>query len=217
MPFQRKRHNAYHHGDLATALLSALEELATKFGLEAVSLRACAKAVGVSPAAAFKHYADKRSLLTAFAAKSLQDKAQAMHAAREQAGGAGAEAFLAVGLAYVAFALQNPAKFQLMWRRDLINERDPAFQAAYQDMRALLASGFADTLNDDDPETLDPAELLAWSSVHGLASLMVEGSVGRNLTFDAKMARAETMLRGGHHLPWGPHCPVSTARHKTEE
>ncbi len=196
MPFQRKRQNAYHHGDLAMALLSALEELATKFGLEAVSLRACAKAVGVSPAAAFKHYADKRSLLTAFAAKSLQNMAQTMHSAREQAGGAGAEAFLAVGLAYVAFALQHPAKFQLMWRRDLINERDPAFQAAYQDMRALLASGFADTLNDDNPETLDPAELLAWSSVHGLASLMVEGSVGRNLAFDAKMARAEAMLRG---------------------
>ena len=71
MELRRKTQNRYHHGDLAAELLVAVEELAGKFGWEAVSLRAAAKALGVSPPAAFKHYADKRALLTALATKAL--------------------------------------------------------------------------------------------------------------------------------------------------
>ena len=130
MPFRRKNQNAYHHGDLASGLLQAVEELATKFGLEAVSLRACAKLLGVSPAAAFKHYADKRALLTAFAAKALGQMAETMEERGAKAQSDGSDPFFAVGLAYVEFALQKAAMFQLMWRRDLINETDAAFLSA---------------------------------------------------------------------------------------
>ena len=118
MPFRRKNQNAYHHGDLAAALLQAVEDLATKFGVEAVSLRACAKALGVSPTAAFRHYADKRALLTAFAAKALGQMATTMEDARTKAIELEQDPFMAVGLGYIDFALKKPAMFQLMWRRD---------------------------------------------------------------------------------------------------
>lgn len=194
MAFQRKTQNAYHHGDLATALLQAVEDLADKFGLEALSLRACAKALGVSPAAAFKHYADKRALLTAFAARALGQMADAMQAEGRAAAEKGGNSFWAVGLAYVAFALDHPAKFQIMWRRDLIDERDEEFIAARAAMQALLADGFAQSVPDHDPKAISPLELLAWSSVHGLASLMIEGPVGRSLSRQQKLAQAQEML-----------------------
>lgn len=161
MPLRRKNQNTYHHGDLATALLQAVEDLATKFGLEAVSLRACAKALGVSPAAAFKHYADKRALLTAFAAQALTRMAQAMTDRRDQAQAHNKDAFLAVGLGYIEFALRHPAMFQLMWRRDLIHEQDPDFTAARATMQTLLADGFAHSVPDEDPEAMSAQELLA--------------------------------------------------------
>ena len=65
MKRQKTEKKAYHHGNLAESLLNAVDELATQFGLEAVTLRGCAKLVGVSPSSAFRHYADKRALLTA--------------------------------------------------------------------------------------------------------------------------------------------------------
>ena len=194
MPLRRKHHNAYHHGDLATALLQAVEDLANKFGLEALSLRACAKALGVSPAAAFKHYADKRALLTAFAAAALSDMAETMQARRAKAQAVGSDAFLAVGLGYIEFALTHPAKFQLMWRRDLIDERDEAFLKARDAMQALLADGFAQSVPDEDAQAISPLELLAWASVHGLANLMIEGPIARGQSLEQRLNRARSML-----------------------
>jgi len=54
----KKTRDTYHHGNLAESLLDAVEDLATRFGLDAVSLRACAKQIGVSPSSAFRHYPD---------------------------------------------------------------------------------------------------------------------------------------------------------------
>ena len=95
----------YHHGNLAQSLLNAVDELASKFGIESVTLRGCAKLVGVSPSSAFRHYADKRSLMTAFATRALKQLTERMTAARDEAAAAGDNPFHAVGLAYIEFAL----------------------------------------------------------------------------------------------------------------
>ena len=84
MPILKKAKNSYHHGNLAESLLDAVDEIATKFGLEAVSLRACAKLVGVSPSSAFRHYADKRGLLTAFATRALHQLSEQMAMASQK-------------------------------------------------------------------------------------------------------------------------------------
>ena len=194
MILRKKQAKAYHHGDLATGLLDAVENLTAKFGLEAVSLRACAKALGVSPAAAFRHYADKRALLTAFATRAILTMADFMGAGRDRARAAQTNEFQAVGLAYIEFALDHPAMFQVMWRRELLDEAEPAFTAALGILKGHLASGFHGTLADDDPETISPQEMLAWSSVHGLASLMVDGPVARQETRQEKLRMAESML-----------------------
>lgn len=182
----------YHHGALAESLLDAVEELAERFGLEAVTLRGCAKLIGVAPSAAFKHYRDKRALFTAFATKALHAMAAQMEAAA--ATSAGPHPFLDVGLAYIAFGLQRRAMFQVMWRSELIDAHDPEYRRASLRLGALLAGGFADSLTDDDQHALSPQELLAWSSVHGLTALYVEGALGAGLDQAAKLAQARSAL-----------------------
>lgn len=195
MILRKKQAKAYHHGDLATGLLDAVEKITAQFGLEAVSLRACAKALGVSPAAAFRHYSDKRALLTAFATRAILAMAAAMQAGREAAQKDQDNEFRAVGLAYIRFALTNPAMFQVMWRRELLDETEPAFVAAHKELRSYLASGFHGTIADDDPDTISPQELLAWSGVHGLASLMIDGPLASQGDTQDKLSAAEDMLR----------------------
>ena len=190
----RRGKKPYHHGNLAESLLDAVDELATKFGLEAVTLRACAKIVGVSPSSAFRHYEDKRALLTAFATKALHQLSGLMESAKSRAVEDGSSAFIAVGLAYIEFALDKPAFFRAMWREETIYTNDEAYIAAIQRLSSHLQGGFAETIVDDDPHNFSPDELLAWSSVHGLAQLFVDGPVRKGGTKGEKMVAAQEMI-----------------------
>lgn len=190
----KKAKNSYHHGNLAESLLDAVDEIATKFGLEAITLRACAKLVGVSPSSAFRHYADKRALLTAFATRALNQLSSAMEAAKHQAIEDNANPFLAVSLAYIEFSVSKPAFFRAMWREETIYTNDKTYIEATKQLSAHLQGGFANTIKDQDPQSFSPQEVLAWSAVHGLASLLIDGPIGRGETKHAKLALAENMI-----------------------
>ncbi len=190
----KKDKNRYHHGHLAESLLDAVDEIATQFGLEAVTLRACAKLVGVSPSSAFRHYADKRALLTAFATRALQQLTAALETAKTHAQQSEANAFQAVSLAYVQFALQKPAFFRAMWREETIYANDEHYVLATDQLRQQLQGGFADTITDCDPQSLSARELLVWSAVHGLANLFVDGPVGKGEPEPRKLALAKDMV-----------------------
>lgn len=190
----KKHKDTYHHGHLAESLLDAVDEIATQFGIEAVTLRACARHLDVSPSSAFRHYADKRALLTAFATRALRQMGQAMQAARDDAQVTGEHPFLAVGVAYVTFAIDKPAFFRAMWREDTIYCQDADYLSAAHELAGYLQGGFVDTLEDDDPEAFSPKELLAWSSVHGLAGLFVDGPVARSKSREQKIVLAKQMI-----------------------
>jgi len=190
----KKTKNTYHHGNLAESLLDAVDELATKFGLESVTLRACAKLVGVSPSSAFRHYSDKRSLLTAFATKALYQLSDAMEAAKKSAEKDNGDTFLAVGLAYIEFALLKPAFFRAMWRQETIYPTDENYIKATKQLALHLQGGFVNTIKDDDPNSFSSQELLAWSSVHGLANLFVDGPVGNEKNKQQQLQMAKKMI-----------------------
>lgn len=190
----KKDKKPYHHGNLAESLLDAVDEIATKFGLEAVTLRACSKLIGVSPSSAFRHYSDKRALLTAFATRALHQLSDAMSKAKEQAKKDESNEFSAVGLAYIEFSLDKPAFFRAMWREETIYTNDENYITAANQLSAHLQAGFAKTIEDKDPESFSPQELLAWSSVHGLANLFVDGPVGKGASKAEKLIMAREMI-----------------------
>lgn len=193
-PSMKKDKGAYHHGNLAESLLNAVDEIATQFGLEAVTLRACAKKVGVSPSSAFRHYVDKRDLLTAFATRALLQLSTALSTANAQAQKDDEDALIAVGLAYIQFAIDKPAFFRAMWSEETIYSEDSRYVAASETLSANLKGGFAESIRDTDPESFSSEELLAWSSVHGLANLFVDGPVGRGQTRDQKLMLASEII-----------------------
>jgi len=175
----------YHHGDLRRALLEASIGLVSKKGVEGFSLREAAREVGVSPAAAYRHFEDKKALLAALALDGMGRLALAMESALTRVAGPAGSAVRAaaelgaVGQAYVEFAVGQPSQFEVMFgpwcdHPDLEEVppearplgRDP-FQILVDTLDGLVRAGAV------TPEARQGAEIPAWSAVHGLASLIV--------------------------------------------
>lgn len=177
---ERADGRAYHHGSLRSALIDAAEEVIAERGLDGFSLRETARRAGVSPAAPAHHFKDARGLLTAIAAQAFADLADALEAA-DASGGTDLEARMkAQGRAYVAFALERPARFDLMWRKPLLNNDDPqlneAGDRAFDVLDRVTRVDGPPSSGSTDP-VLAPS-IAAWSLVHGFARLAIDGAFG---------------------------------------
>lgn len=175
--------STYRHGDLRRALLEAGIELARAGGPEAVVLREATRRAGVAPNAAYRHFASRQALLQAVRAAALSALAQAMEAelAAVPAGLARASV-RAVGTGYLRFAQAETGLFRTAFAAsdDMKGEaqRDPdkagpgglnPFELLGAALDKLVAAGVM------PPERRPGAEFLAWSAVHGLAMLVIDG------------------------------------------
>ncbi|MGQ0660858.1 TetR/AcrR family transcriptional regulator [Sphingosinicella sp.] len=184
---------SYHHGALREALIAAAEDLIAERGVDAFSLRETARRAGVSPAAPAHHFDGARGLLTAVAAGAYRDFGDALAAADDSASSRTAR-IRAQGMAYVRFALANPARFDLMWRRGLIDGGVPDLKVAADRAFLILdraARGAGEAMHGSDDVQRAPS-IAAWSLVHGFARLALEGAFGGEP--GAAERAAETML-----------------------
>lgn len=176
----------YRHGDLRKTLVAVGIELARQGGPDAVVLREATRQAGVAPNAAYRHFADRAALLAA-----VSDEAQAIVADRIEAafeaipdtGDAAADArerLTAIGRSYVDFARTDPGLFRAAFTvpRDLATALEPPkagsrgrtpFELLGISLDALVEAGALPA------ERRPAAEFLAWSAVHGLAMLHLEG------------------------------------------
>ena len=160
------RERTYHHGDLRAALVAAALDLLEAGGEAALSLRAVARACGVSAMAPYRHFARKEDLLEAVAARGFADLAARLEAA--DAAAEGGEALAAQGAAYVTFACRHPALFRLMFMRPC---RGPVGSEAYRILERRAAALAGPAMGAED------LTLAAWSLVHGLAALILDRRV----------------------------------------
>ena len=165
----------YHHGDLRQAMLQAAAEVLEERGLERFTLRECARRAGVSHGAPAHHFGDVRGLLTALVAGGFE---QLLCWMDEHEAAARRDVFsqlAANGKAYVAFALAHRALFQLMFRSDCVDAQDAlladAGAQAYLRLRAHVAAV------SPEPKLMDARVAFAWSTVHGLATLVLENQL----------------------------------------
>jgi len=167
----------YHHGALRQALLSAAEALLIERGAEGFTLRECARRAGVSHAAPAHHFGDARGLLTAVAALGFDRMATLMQRYRDEAPPDAMQRLTAVGQAYIDFALDHRAHFQLMFGSDRLDRADAELQRCGARSAAALEEAMTDVMRAHrlPPETLPQRLLLAWSAVHGFATLVIEG------------------------------------------
>ncbi|WP_375388497.1 TetR/AcrR family transcriptional regulator [uncultured Amnibacterium sp.] len=185
--------STYRHGDLRNALIEAGLRLAAGAGPSAVVLREATRQAGVSPNAAYRHFSDRDDLLAAVSLRSLEFmgseivKELAAHATDDDL----SSQLDAVGRAYVRFALREPGLF----RTAFAVHRDPEAGRGGTDgpgpfgllLRVLDRAVAAGVL---PAERRPGAEVAAWSAVHGLAVLLVDGPL-RTVPDEAREALIE--------------------------
>jgi AcrR family transcriptional regulator len=178
--------SAYRHGDLRNALLEAGIELARDGGPDAVVLREATRRAGVVPNAAYRHFASRDDLLDAVrnaavarVARAMERELAALGPARPSARHARAM-LRAVGAGYLRFARDEAGLFRTAFARRF-DPSEPAGPASAGDSGlgpfGLLSSALDRMVAAGAlPAARRPgAEFLAWSAVHGLAMLVIEG------------------------------------------
>ena len=196
----------YRHGDLRRALLDAGIALAREDGPTAVVLREATRQAGVAPNAAYRHFANHQALFDAVRAHALGALAQAIErewrkALRVREPAAQARSLLrAVGTGYLGFAQAETGLFRTAFvfgQHEVQVPPDPARTAAMglnpfellgAALDAMVATGVLPA------ERRPQAEYLAWSAVHGMALLIIDGPL-RGTPATARRALGERLLQ----------------------
>jgi AcrR family transcriptional regulator len=161
----------YHHGDLRRALVAAGLVLLEESGAAALGLREMARLVGVSAAAPYRHFADRKALLEAVAAQGFRDFTAAMEQATADV--EPGEQLARMAQAYVGFARQQPALFRLMFSSELHPYRDPELREQADAAYATIAVAAA----REDKSAPGEVAVTCWAFVHGLAMLLLEEQI----------------------------------------
>jgi AcrR family transcriptional regulator len=188
---------AFHHGNLRAALIDAGTALLESDGPHALSMRELARRVGVTPMAAYRHFADKDALVTAIAESGFRALAEASHVAMPP----GSDAhLLAMARVYLDFAVARPAMFGLMFAEPLDMGRVAAMSDAASDAYRPIRDAVAAALGpraDEDKVMVGVIRL--WSAVHGYAALRLSNRLPRAATvrdrFDEVMEAVIASLR----------------------
>jgi AcrR family transcriptional regulator len=165
---------SYHHGDLAQALLKEAERILESEGIQALTLRAAARGVGVSHTAPRNHFGDLTGLLSELAAAGYRRFTEMMTQAADAVDDDPRERLRARGRAYIRFAYQHPGLFTLMFRSEQLDLTRPSLQEAMSasrqslDKEVTLRTGIASPIEQ-------AARIVAVRSLtHGYAVLMLD-------------------------------------------
>lgn len=183
--------------DLRTRVLAASVQLIAEAGLAGLSMREVARRAGVSHQAPYHYFGDKAAIVAALVEAGFTKLADRMEAAA-QAGGTPDDRLEGVGQAYVTFALEEPVYFRLMFRPELTDlARFPAAEAAGDRAFSVLEALVGETARPDARvEEREALVTLHWSIAHGLATLLLDGSLAEHLSDPAaRTGHAEQVLR----------------------
>lgn len=173
----------YRHGALREALVDAGVELARSGGPQAVVLREATRRVGVSANAAYRHFADHRALLRAVGVVAMSQLAARMETEQARARPTDARAaalarLRGVGAGYLRYAREQPGLFRTAFtvNEDVADDLGARGSGGLGPLELLSAALDELVLVGLLPADRRPdAEVLAWSAVHGLAMLLIEG------------------------------------------
>ncbi len=197
---------SYHHGNLREALLNSADQLLREKGPEGISLRAVARQAGVSQTAPYRHFSDKDELLAGVAEIGFTRMHENMWKLGNQFEDFG-DRLKALGLGYITFALGNPNLFRLMFgtlraRSEEVPDLKTACDEGYEVLLGTIREGqSAGVFREGDVELLAVA---AWSQVHGMAHLAIDGVLEKKRPGESLEELAESvgeLVLSGLHRP----------------
>lgn len=201
-----RRRDTYHHGDLHRALVAEALDLARSGGTSAVALREATRRSGVSPNAAYRHFANREALLDEVGLETALMLGSAMREAADKAIDAHAEddsctraieALLAAGTAYVDFALSEPG-----WFDAAFSVSSNGWQATLEPVpgdEGLPTAVLSDLVRQDGLHwhfgiDYRDIRLLMMSTLHGFCILLNTGPL-RTVDRDDARRRLRAILR----------------------
>lgn len=186
----------YHHGNLKEELVRAALGLIREKGANGFTFAEAARLAGVSPAAPYRHFRDRDELLADVATRGFVLFEAALTRAWDQGRPDPQAAFHRLGLAYLAFAHDEPAYYAAMFEAGVPLDASPELRAAadraFQNLRAASEALIALLPAGKRPPALMMA-LHVWSMSHGVAALFGRADGGRR---PLPMSAAELLEAG---------------------
>ena len=190
----------YHHGDLREALISAAQQLVEEGGADKFSLADACRLAGVSTAAPYRHFRNREEILAEVAARGFDALHEKSAQAVEAEGPGTTEAIVAMGKAYVAFAVEQQRLFRLMFGQNPeVKEAEQVLgtgRCCFEWVIGQVALYCAKNGVEGDANEI---AVRLWTFVHGAASLLIDddyATVVPELDVEAMIARATPGLLG---------------------
>ncbi len=163
--------------DFQDRLCDAAEKLFAEHGLEAVTMRQLAGALGVSPMTPYRYFADKHAILAAVRTRAFDRHAEVMEAAYHASANGPTTRSEALGAAYIRFALENPEAYKLMFDIRQPNEKEyPDFVRAAARSRATMTRHLLDRQEHGTFEgDVELVGHMYWAALHGPIMLQLSG------------------------------------------
>jgi len=173
---QVERH--YHHGNLRASLIEVGLELIEEKGVRAFTLRELGARAGVSRMAAYRHFRNKADLLGTIREAGFVQFADALKAARGSAPADFASRLTAMALAYVRFAAEHPAYFEVMFSwADEPDGKEGGSSSSGEQAFGILEETIRQGQQSGEVRVGDSGTLarMAWAQVHGISMLRLGG------------------------------------------
>lgn len=169
----------YHHGNLRQALVEAALLLIAEKGPTGFTLSEAAKAVDVTPAAVYRHFAGRDDLIAEVARQGFEIFGALMEYAYDEGKPSALAAFEATGRAYLAFARKYPGHYMAMFESGLAPANHPDLAQVSARARAVLERAALRLSEHLPPDRRPPATMFSshiWAMSHGVVELFMRGN-----------------------------------------
>jgi AcrR family transcriptional regulator len=191
---------SYHHGDLPAALVDAALELIAEHGVQGFSVAEAARRTGVSISAPYRHFADREALLAATAVRAYEELARRFGEAAAAADGP-AEQLAAMSAAYVRFAAERRAMFEVLFGAGIEKAAHPDLQAAAEMLLEVVLEPARRLAPAGDEQHAAVLVQAMAGLAQGYATMLLDGAFGRGaadleLATERAAAATRALVRG---------------------
>jgi AcrR family transcriptional regulator len=170
---RRKAH--YHHGELREALIRATRQLVEQRGAENFTLADACRVAGVTTAAPYRHFRGKQEILEEIASRGFKELGNRTTAILAEKGEGTLEGIIAMGQAYVAFAVEETAVFRLMFgQQPSLKKAEHVLEATHTCFSKLIDQIALYCRRNKVRGDAQQIALRLWTFVHGAASLLID-------------------------------------------